>query len=494
MPIMEPRSTPVFSLYGALLALGLLLSGCGGGPEPSVPTTITLDPATLDFSAVGETRQLSPTVLDQRGDPLEGTPVTWTSSDPAVSTVDAAGLVTAQGAGMAQVTVSAGGASGAATVVVTQTATALSKISGDGQTGDPGETRPDPLTVQVNDALGNPVRQATVSFTVTDGGGTVGAPTAITGPDGRASTTLTFGAPGSQQVTATVVGTSLAVIFTATATPPFDIQLRFLRAPSPAQAQAFAAAERRWESLIVADLPNTRLEAAAGQCGSESPAINQTVDDLVILVTLESIDGEGSVLGSAGPCFIRDDVDGLTALGLIRLDTDDLAVVEESGLLSAVILHEMAHVLGFGTLWDRQGLLTDPSATGGTDPHFNGADAIAAFNAAGGTAYVGGQKVPVESGGGEGTADSHWRESVFGNELMTGFVDPGVNPLSRVTISALGDQGYTVNSSAAESFMLSLGLGALRAQGPALHLRDDVLRIPIKVVNQAGQVTRELQR
>ncbi len=77
---------------------------------------------------------------------------------------------------------------------------------------------------------------------------------------------------------------------------------------------------------------------------------------------------------------------------------------------------------------------------------------------------------------------------------MTGFVNQGANPLSRVTLSALRDQGYTVNSSGAEPFMLSIGLGALRAEGPTLHLHDDVLRIPIKVINQAGQVTRELER
>ncbi|MEY9156351.1 leishmanolysin [Bradyrhizobium japonicum] len=41
--------------------------------------------------------------------------------------------------------------------------------------------------------------------------------------------------------------------------------------------------------------------------------------------------------------------------------------------------------------------------------------------------------VPVENTGGEGTVDSHWRDTVFGAELMTGFVNQGGNPMSRVT-------------------------------------------------------------
>jgi hypothetical protein len=44
--------------------------------------------------------------------------------------------------------------------------------------------------------------------------------------------------------------------------------------------------------------------------------------------------------------------------------------------------------------------------------------------------------VPVESSGGSGTRDAHWRESVFTNELMTGYAGPGRDlPLSRMTIS-----------------------------------------------------------
>ena len=34
--------------------------------------------------------------------------------------------------------------------------------------------------------------------------------------------------------------------------------------------------------------------------------------------------------------------------------------------------------------------------------------------------------------------------SVFGNELMTGFLNAGRNPLSRLTIAALQDMGYEV--------------------------------------------------
>ena len=65
--------------------------------------------------------------------------------------------------------------------------------------------------------------------------------------------------------------------------------------------------------------------------------------------------------------------------------------------------------------------------------------------------------VPVENTGGAGTVDSHWRESVFTTEIMTGFVSPvgTPNPLSRITLASLADMGYDVNYGAADSFRLS---------------------------------------
>ena len=99
----------------------------------------------------------------------------------------------------------------------------------------------------------------------------------------------------------------------------------------------------------------------------------------------------------------------------------------------------------------------------------------------------------VENTGGAGTADAHWRESVFGNELMTGFVDAGVNPLSRVTVASMGDLGYTVNLADADPYTLAPGLRAF-ARGPVIELKNDVLRVPLHEVDDAGRVVRVIPR
>ena len=93
---------------------------------------------------------------------------------------------------------------------------------------------------------------------------------------------------------------------------------------------------------------------------------------------------------------------------------------------------------------------------------------MSAFELAGG-APVNGVGVPVENSGGEGTRDSHWREAVMANELMTGFVSPGSNPLSAITIGSLEDIGYQVDYSAADPYtvppsQMARGWSALRLE------------------------------
>ena len=152
-------------------------------------------------------------------------------------------------------------------------------------------------------------------------------------------------------------------------------------------------------------------------------------------------------------------------------------------LLDAVIVHEIGHVLGIGTLWSNRGLLSD---AGGGDPIFTGPTTLAQFLTLGGATYAG-RPVPVENTGGAGTRDSHWRESVFRNELMTGFVNLGVNPLCRMTLGSLQDIGFTsVFFGAADSYSVPSSLLGFRDVGDGVSLENDIAPIPLDERIRAG--------
>src|SRR5690606_17727901 len=110
-------------------------------------------------------------------------------------------------------------------------------------------------------------------------------------------------------------------------------------------------------------------------------------------------------------------------------------------------LHEIGHVLGIGTIWNYKGLL---QGAGTPDPRFIGAQAMQAYRSLGGL-EVG---IAVENTGSSGTRDSHWRESIFGNELMTGYVGSVPNPLSAITVASLQDLGYGASSLKASQYTL----------------------------------------
>jgi hypothetical protein len=162
----------------------------------------------------------------------------------------------------------------------------------------------------------------------------------------------------------------------------------------------------------------------------------------------------------------------------MEFDSADLAVLEADGTLEAVILHEMGHVLGFGSgRWADDHLnIGNPS-----DPYFDGPLARTAFANDNHGSYYTGTPIPVEATGWAGTARSHWRETVFGRELMTGWLSGSDQPLSATTIASLADAGYGV----AGDFVgvddpFDIASAALRAPGDTAehYLGDDVLPGP----------------
>ena len=280
---------------------------------------------------------------------------------------------------------------------------------------------------------------------------------------------------------------------------PFNIELVFIERGTDAQNKVFEDAADRWEEVIVRDVWNFDFSVnpqEAGRCGRGSPALNNVVDDVRMFVRIDSIDGAGGILGRAGPCFARpvpfegaQHLPGLVIAGTMEFDEDDLNRLEALGILSATITHEMAHVLGFGTLWENFDLVHDLAQDNpGADTYFSGPLAGRAFDNRGGRSYRGGRKIPVENSGDRGSTDSHWRESVMGNELMTPFLSASLEPLSLITIESMADLGYEVDPNVADNYRVSGDVAP--DAGPVVHLGDDILRMPISVMGRDGRVLR----
>ncbi|WP_425614765.1 pre-peptidase C-terminal domain-containing protein [Anatilimnocola sp. NA78] len=236
---------------------------------------------------------------------------------------------------------------------------------------------------------------------------------------------------------ATNPGYSLQIVAPVTTTTPpttggFDIQISYVGFTA-SQRAIFEQAAAKWEAIIVGDLPNATYNGIA-------------VDDLLINASSAAIDGVNGILGQAGYDRLRTSGTRLPYHGSMEFDSADMAAMEANGSLFSVIVHEMGHVLGVGTLWSSRGLLT---GAGTSNPLFIGANAVAAYNSIFGTTSTG---VPVENSGGSGTRDAHWREATFRTEIMTGYINSGANPLSRITIGSLADLGYSVNYAGADAY------------------------------------------
>jgi peptidoglycan/xylan/chitin deacetylase (PgdA/CDA1 family) len=159
-------NTPIYRSLYACLALGL--ASCSDTVTPIVPTatTLTLQSNSVSFSALGQTEQLSVTVLDQEGKQMNGAALTWMSLAESVVTVSDAGLLTAVGNGVATVTVTSGSASAELTATVQQVAAALMLSADSASLAVLGDTLR--LTATVEDSGGSTIVAAVVTWTALD--------------------------------------------------------------------------------------------------------------------------------------------------------------------------------------------------------------------------------------------------------------------------------------------------------------------------------------
>jgi len=472
---MSPPPAPRFPAVVAAVtaaAVVVLASGCDlTAPDP-VPTTLVVTPSVVELDALEATLPLSVLVRDQAGSSLGAGRVNWESEDPGIVEVTGTGRLRAVSPGQTRVRARFGDAEGWATVEVEPRPARADEVDGGEQVARAGTTLPAPLRFRLTDRLENPVAGVPVTFSSPDGG-TASPSQGTTGSDGSVTVTWTLGPePGVQSLVATAAGRTFHFVASATDAAgqvPFRIRVLPVGPVSAPVLSAVVGAVERWERVIGGKLEPVLARVPAGRCGENAPALDVVVDDLLILLSEGTLDGPGGSAALAGPCFLRQE--GLLPLaGRITVDTEDVAALVALGLLGDILTHEIGHVLGVGTLWPLFDLLGSPSLPDapGADTHFRGAAAVAAFNAVGGAGY-GGPRVPVENfQGGQGVRDVHWRQSVFGAELMSPFLTPGrANPLSTVTAASLADLGYDMRLEASEPYVLP-GTAAA-SDDPAAH-------------------------
>lgn len=483
---------PTAARVAALVAV----LGCGGSDAPiGVRAVASIAfPAPSDTLRAGATRQLEVSVRDASGQTLPATP-RWSVADSTVAAISAEGAATGRRAGETVVTARSGARSAALRLIVLPPAVARIELVPAAMTIPVGQAVQ--LHAILRDAAGRALDRRPVAFRSTnpdvatvDSAGIVrargeGTATVVAELEGRvAAAPVTVTPPPA-------AGEPVPLPPPRALPPPplsssvgdgsYTIRVRWDGDPDGRAAPLVDAVLARWRSVITGDLPDVTIDIPADACFEGQPAGREHVDDLLVFVRVVRIDGPGGTLARAGPCYVRS-ASGLPVIGVIELDDGDLD--RSAAVIESVLLHEFGHVLGIGTVWDRRGLL---HGRGGGDPLFLGETAQGAFLELGGTSLV-----PVENSGGTGTRDGHWRESVFRTELMTGWINAGFNPLSRITIASLRDLGYAVNPNAADAYTLPgpAAVSPRLAGGSGGVEVVDELILPTYTVSPDGRVER----
>jgi len=194
-------------------------------------------------------------------------------------------------------------------------------------------------------------------------------------------------------------------------------------------------AVNKWQEIIIGDLPDVDV---AGD-GTD------VIDDFRINVSIEPL--SPFLLGFAGPTGFREGVGGLPFEGEMTMNS----LYADGEGFEGTILHELAHALGFlPFLWDQLGLIDETVAS---DPRFTGVNATREYQNIFATAET---SVPLYGEGqpDDGSYAAHWRDSLFGDEIMVSAADPNApaGPLSAITVGAFQDVGYEVDYSRADPF------------------------------------------
>lgn len=250
----------------------------------------------LTAMPVVTTRQLVANIRDIEGNSLTR-PVTWTSSDPSILSVDASGLVISRKLGTVTITASSESKSGTASLTVVPGPPAkFIPFAGNNQSVAAGAAVPTPPSVLITDAGDNPIAGVAVNFVITAGGGSITGGSATTNASGIA-------AVGSWTL--------------GTAAGPNS-----LTASSPAIAGSsfvFQAAAGAGPAATLTSMAGNNQTATAGGLVATPPSVKVTDANgnfvAGFAVTFSAPSGSGTVIGAS----VVTDASGVATVGNWRL-------------------------------------------------------------------------------------------------------------------------------------------------------------------------------
>ena len=124
--VFRARKNGTTTITATAVQAGQTVTGTATLTVQQNAVSVTIDPGSRTFHAVGQTQAFSASAKDANNAAVSGVAFNWSSSDATVASVDANGVVTAHKNGTATIRVEAGGGSAEATVTVSQVAATLS--------------------------------------------------------------------------------------------------------------------------------------------------------------------------------------------------------------------------------------------------------------------------------------------------------------------------------------------------------------------------------
>lgn len=256
------------------------------------------------------------------------------------------------------------------------------------------------------------------------------------------------------------------------------ISLSYTTCPSLKLSNALEKAVKRWSDVIKENkITPTFIGAQRKICNRGKIRFggdNRVLNSLVVIVSNSIKKDKVDLVVESGPCFL-DEKNIFPILGVLNYNRDEITKRLIEDHLDIIIMKSIGHILGIGTLW---GNLSQNGVGGFMDYNFNSSllkpvnysynnvEYINRYYFSGINAhreflsYVSESQSQTFQVGNinklyTDSKKCHWSSSYFKNEIMTNKIEIGVKQsLSRISIGALEDLGYSVDYSQDDDYQL----------------------------------------